>query len=60
MFGFLVKSDSYTTLVDVGSLAGTQLEALSDDHLVIRNVCRFVFIVDVDFDFGGHGDSESS
>jgi len=51
----LVESNSDTVDVDVGSLAGTQVETLRDDRLVVQNVRRPVFIVNKDIDYGGHG-----
>lgn len=50
-----VESDSDTLVVDGGSLVGTQVETLLDDELVVRNVRRLAFGVDMDGDFVRHG-----
>jgi len=53
----LVESDSDTADVGGGSLVGTQIETLRNDRLVAQNVRRFLFIINKDIDFGGHGGS---
>ena len=50
----LVKSDSHTSEIDVRGLLGTQGETLRDDRRAVGDVRRFVFIVNGDYDFGGH------
>ncbi len=51
------ERDSDTVDVDGGSLEATQFETLLDDRLVVRNVRRPVFVVNVDGDCGCHGGS---
>ena len=53
----LVEINSHTADVGGGSLEGTLDETLLDDRLVTQHVRRLVFIINEDFDFGGHGGS---